>query len=259
MNEPPDPLLTGRCVVVTRPRNQSSQLREQLEQLGARVISFPTIKIVPARDASLLEAALKRIRQYDWILLTSRNAVDAVARATKANAAEALGEVPIAVVGMATLRCLASLGIYADFVPSQFNMATLCSELIQMANVDGQRFLYPCSDLADTAGPQALRDAGAIVHAIAAYRTIPDESADADSLRRSLAAEEIDAIVFGSPSAVRAFFIKIASHCVSPRVGLVSIGPKTTQALERATPGRVTEARKEGVEGLVEAVIRTIG
>ena len=62
-----------------------------------------------------------------------------------------------------------------------------------------------------------------------------------------------------SSSAVRAFFIKIASHCVSPRVGLVSIGPKTTQALERATPGRVTEARKEGVEGLVEAVIRTIG
>ena len=259
MNESPDPLLTGRRIVVTRPRDQSGQLREQLEQLGARVISFPTIKIVPARDASLLEAALQRIRQYDWILLTSRNAVDAVARATKANAAEALGEVPIAVVGMATLRHLTDLGIHADFVPSQFNMATLCSELIQTANVDGQRFLYPCGDLADAAGPQTLRDAGAIVDAIEAYRTIPDDSADADALCRSLAADDIDAMMFASPSAVQAFFDKIAPHCVSPRVGLVSIGPKTTQALKKAAPGRVTEARQAEVEGLVEALIRALG
>ena len=160
MNESPDPLLTGRRIVVTRPRDQSGQLREQLERLGARVISFPTIKIVPARDAAPREAALQRIRQYDWILLTSRNAVDAVARATKANAAEALGEVPIAVVGMATLRHLTDLGIHADFVPSQFNMATLCTELIQTANVDGQRFLYPCGYRADAPGPQTFRAAG---------------------------------------------------------------------------------------------------
>ncbi|MCZ6655269.1 MAG: uroporphyrinogen-III synthase [Planctomycetota bacterium] len=259
MNEPPDPPLTGRCVVVTRPRNQSSQLREQLEQLGARVISFPTIKIVPARDASLLEAALQRIRQYDWILLTSRNAVEAVGRTTRADVADALGEVPIAVVGMATLRCLASLGIHAEFVPSQFNMATLCSELIQETTVDGQRFLYPCSDLADTAGPQALRDAGAIVDAIEAYRTIPDDSADADALRRSLAADEIDAIVFASPSAVRAFFNMIAPQSVSQRIGLISIGPKTTQALKKAAPDRVTEARQAEVEGLVETLIRAFG
>jgi uroporphyrinogen-III synthase len=202
---------------------------------------------------------LERVRQYDWILFTSRNAVDAVARTTKADIPELLSGVRIAAVGKATHRCLTGLGIQADFVPSQFNMATLCSELIQGTTVDGQRFLYPCSDLADAAGPQALRDAGAIVDAIEAYRTIPDDSADADSLRRSLAAEDIDAIVFASPSAVQAFFDKIASHCVSLRVGLVSIGPKTTQALEEAAPGRVTEARQAGVEGLAEAVIRTIG
>ncbi len=259
MNEPPDTPLTGRCVVVTRPRDQSSQLREQLKQLGARVISFPVIKIVPARDPSPLESALERIRQYDWFLLTSRNAVDAVARTTKADVAEALGGVRIAVVGTATHRRLTDLGIQVNFVPSQFNMATLCSELIRKTTVDGQRFLYPCGDLTDTAGPQTLRDAGAIVDAIEAYRTIPDKSADADSLRRSLAAEEIDAIVFASPSAVQAFFNRIPSHRVCQRVGLVSIGPKTTQALEKAAPGLVTEARQAGVEGLVEAVIRAIG
>ena len=259
MNEPPDPPLAERCVVVTRPRDQSGQLREQLEQLGARVISFPTIKIVPARDVAPLEAALERIRQYDWILLTSRNAVDAVARTTKADVAEALGEVQIAVVGTATHRCLTDLGIQADFVPSQFNMETLCSELLQETTVDGQRFLYPCSDLADAEGPQPLRDAGAIVDAIEAYRTAPDDSADADALRRSLAADEIDAIVFASPSAVHAFFNRIPSHCVSQRVGLVSLGPKTTQALQTAAPAQVTEARQAEVEGLTEAVIRAFG
>jgi len=259
MNEPPDPPLTGRRVVVTRPRDQSDQLRKQLEQLGARVILFPTIKIVPARDASLLEAALEGIRQYDWLLFASRNADEAVALATKADVSEVLSEVRIAVVGMATVRRLTDLGLEANFVPAQFNMATLCSELIQRANVDGQRFLYPCGDLADAEGPQPLRDAGAIVDAIEAYRTIPDESADTEALRRSLAADEIDAIVFASPSAVQAFFNRISSHRVSPRIGLVSIGPKTTQALEKATRNRVTEARKSEVEGLVEATSRAIG
>ncbi len=258
ISSPPDPLLAGRCVVVTRPRDQSGELREQLEQLGARVVSFPTIKIVAARDASPLEAALERIRQYDWILLTSRNAVDAVARTTKAEVAKPMSGVRIAVVGKATHAHLIDLGIQADFVPSQFNMATLCSELIQEVNVDGQRFFYPCGDLADAAGPQTLRDAGAIVDVIEAYRTIPDDSADADALRRSLTAEVIDAILFASPSAVQAFFNRIPSNCISQRVGLVSIGPKTTQALQEAVPGRVTEARQAGVEGLVDAVVRAI-
>lgn len=266
MNEPPDdptssppePPLAGRCVVVTRPRDQSGQLREQLEQLGAQVISFPTIKIVAARDASPLEAALERIHQYDWILLTSRNAVDAVARTTKADVAEALSGVRIAVVGKATHRRLTDLGIQVNFVPSQFNMGTLCSELIRKTTVGGQRFFHPCGDLADTEGPQALRNAGAIVDSIEAYSTVPNDSADADALRRSLAAEEIDAIVFASPSAVQAFFNRITPHCVSQRVGLVSIGPKTTQALEEAAPGLVTEARQAEVEGLVEAVVRSL-
>ncbi len=267
MNEPPaepksslpDPLLAGRCVVITRPRDQSAQLREQLEQLGARVVSFPTIKIVAARDASPLEAALERIHQYDWILLTSVNAVDAVAHTMKTDVAEALSAIRIAVVGEATNRSLTDLGLQADFVPSKFNMATLCSELIREANVDGQRFLHPCGDLADAEGPQPLRDAGAIVDTIEAYRTIPDESADADALRRSLAADEIDAIVFASPSAVRAFFNMIAPQSVSQRIGLISIGPKTTQALKKAAPDRVTEARQAEVEGLVETLIRAFG
>ena len=111
----------------------------------------------------------------------------------------------------------------------------------------------------DAEGPQPLRDAGAIVDAIEAYRTAPDDSADADALRQSLAADEIDAIVFASPSAVRAFFNMIAPQSVSQRIGLISIGPKTTQALKKAAPDRVTEARQAEVEGLVETLIRAFG
>jgi uroporphyrinogen-III synthase len=258
ISSPPDLPLARRCVVLTRPRKQSSRLRDQFEQLGARVVLFPTIKIVPARDPGLLQAALRRIHQYDWLLLTSRNAINAVARATNADAAAALSGVRIAVVGEATHERLTDLGIQADFVPTRFNMATLCSELVQKANIDGQRFLYPCGDLADTKGPQTLRDAGAFVDTLEAYRTVPDDSADTDALQHSLAADEIDAIVFASPSAVQAFFNKTVSQSVSPRVCMVSIGPKTTQALKEATGRQVAEARRAGAEGLVDAVIRSL-
>ena len=204
---------------------------------SARRARYSTRSIAPWREAaSSLSSPFATSTQSSW----SRSSTTSRARRS-------------------ARRRLTDLGMQADFVPSKFNMAALCSDLIGEVNVDGQRFLYPCGDLADAEGPQPLRDAGAIVDTIEAYRTIPDESADADALRRSLAAEEIDAIVFASPSAVQAFFKMIPSQSVSQRVGLVSIGPKTTQSLETAAPGRLTEARQAEVEGLVEAVIRARG
>ena len=255
---PSDTPLAGRRIVVTRPREQSRELCGRLQGLGAQVISFPTVKIVPPGDTAPLKAALQQIKQYDWILLTSRNAVDAVVDSLPDDPA-ALSEVQIAAVGEVTRRRLSDLGLEAKFVPSNFNMAALCAELIQTENVDQRRFLYPCGDLADPDGPQPLRDAGAVVDAVVAYRTVPDETADADALQQRLGNREIDAVIFASPSAVEAFFARIEATYLSAHIALVSIGPKTAQALSERTERCVIQAERADSEGIADAVVRALG
>ena len=250
--------LTGRCVVVTRPRDQSKELCDRLRELSAEVVEFPTIKIIPANDQAPLQTALDHIRQYDWILFTSSNAVAVVARVLKGDPAAALGKIRIAAVGEATRRSIAALVVEPSFVPSQFNMASLCDELIEAENVRGTRFLYPCGDLADPGGPQALRDAGAIVDAVPAYRTIPDNTADADGLRTRLHNREIDAIIFASPSAVKSFVARIDLKHLSEHVALVSIGSKTARALAELTEGRIVEAGQASLAGIIDAVVRAV-
>ena len=250
--------LTGRRIVVTRPRQQSRELCDRLREFGARVIAFPTIKIVPAADIGPLQAALQHMAEYDWMLFTSRNAVDVVVGLLPGDPAAALSAVRIVVVGEATRGRLREFGMEADFVPSDYNMASLCAELIQSEDITHRRFLYPCSDLADFDGQQPLRDAGATVDAVAAYRTVPDDSADADALQRQLSNREIDAVIFASPSAARSFFVRFNSRDLSEYVAVVSIGPKTTRVLRELTEGRVLQAERADSEAIVDAVIRAV-
>ena len=71
--------LFGQTIVVTRTRQQASELTQKLEDLGAAVIEAPTIEIVPPADPSHVNEAFAKLHEYDWIIFTSANGV----RATK--------------------------------------------------------------------------------------------------------------------------------------------------------------------------------
>ena len=246
--------LAGRRIVITRPRDQSATLHSKLESLGAEVVVFPTIKIAPAEDLAPLHAALDRIAHYDWILFTSRNAADALARELDGDPARALRGVRVAAVGKTTHQRLEGLGLKVNFVPTQFNMSALCAELVETTTVSGQRILYPCGDLADADGTRPLSDAGAVVDTVVCYRTLPDLSGDVDALQRCLVDGEIDAVVFASPSAARGFFARIESEQIPAEVALVSIGPKTTAALRSITESTILEARQASANGIADAL-----
>ena len=70
--------LTGRRVVVTRRSRQSSRLVELLVDRGAAVLEVPAIEIVAPADWAPLDEALTGLERYDWVVLTSANAVGAV-------------------------------------------------------------------------------------------------------------------------------------------------------------------------------------
>src|SRR3989475_8395949 len=94
----PSMALTGKTIVITRAAAQSAELRNRLEDLGARVIECPTIQIVPPKSWKPVDDSIRRLPTYQWLLFTSANAVEQfMDRMGKRRPAA-----PIAVVGSAT-------------------------------------------------------------------------------------------------------------------------------------------------------------
>ena len=193
--------LFGRRVLVTRAAEQAGGLSERLASLGAHPVEIPTIRAVPLADNPELDAALADLGRFDWIAFSSANAVRAVFDRLSAAGADsrALHSVRVAAIGSATASALAARGISADFVPERSGSDGFADGLARLG-VSGARILLPRSDIAGGALPERLRQSGAVVSEIAAYRTETPESS-----RAPLAAAldgGLDAATFASASAV---------------------------------------------------------
>jgi uroporphyrinogen III methyltransferase/synthase len=185
-------------VLITRPRAQSGDLVTALESWGARTVLFPTVEILAPRDSTSLDRALIQLPDYDWVVFTSANAVEATF--------DRVGDAPlkgprIAAVGPATAAEVRRRGARVDFVPSEYLSARLGLEL---PDVDGRRVLVPQGDQAGTALCDALTERGARVDVVEAYRTAPPERPDPAVLAEL--AVGVDAAIFTSGSAVRHLF-----------------------------------------------------
>ena len=65
-------------ILITRPREQAIEFAELLRTIGAEPVFLPTIKISPIADTTILDRCLSRLHCYDWLILTSANAVEVV-------------------------------------------------------------------------------------------------------------------------------------------------------------------------------------
>jgi len=253
-------LLTGRRIVVTRRREQSSALVSQLEARGATVLEVPAIEVGPPSDPGPLDAALQALDDYDWVVFTSENAVRGVLGRTIV-----LG-VPPRLAGRG--RRLASIGPSSsvalraafpddriDLQPvAEFRAAGLLRAFEGARGVRGSRVLLPASSRAGEELPAGLRALGARVDVVVAYETVePDGLASA--VERCLA-EGFDLAIFASPSAVEAFS-DAAGEAVRGLPAAV-IGP-TTEAAARAAGFAVKAmASPSTTEGLVAAACRAL-
>ncbi len=170
--------LAGRTIVVTRPRQQASRLRTELEALGACVIELPTIEIVPPDSYEPLDSALRDLRSYQWLIVTSANTVRVLAeRLTVLGIDFAdFSEVQVVAVGSATASALREAGFRVDLVPAKY-VAEAVVDVLQ-DKVAGSRVLLARAAVARDVIPDELRRLGATVDVVEAYRTvIPEESA----------------------------------------------------------------------------------
>jgi uroporphyrinogen III methyltransferase/synthase len=248
--------LFGRRVIVTRASAQATGLRDALAAAGADVLELPALRVEPL-DAAPLEAALSRLEQYAWLVVTSQNAVAMVWDALRAlgRDARALAQLRIACVGRSTADALLACGIAADVVPTRFVAEAVLEALASRSDVRSSRVLYLAAEGARDVLPAGLRALGCTVDVVSLYRTVADGSG-ADVLRDALARGAVDAVTFASASAVRGYVDAVGVE-LARRAPAVSIGPVTSDAVRAAGIPLAAEAEEASIPSLVGAVTAT--
>ncbi|QJA05954.1 uroporphyrinogen-III C-methyltransferase [Thermosulfurimonas marina] len=245
--------LFGRRVIVTRTREQASRLTEALEELGAEVLEIPTIKIVPPESFEPLDQALQSLEEFDWVIFTSQNAVRFFRERLFAlgRDARALSRARLAVIGVATGEALRELGLLPDLLPREYRAEGLI-EAFSKVDLQGKKVLLPRAEEAREILPESLREMGAQVEVVPAYRTVlPEES---QRLLEEALSQGVDLVTFTSSSTARNFFKLLGGRELPQGIRLASIGPITSETLRELGHPPHIEAREYTIQGLVEAI-----
>jgi uroporphyrinogen III methyltransferase/synthase len=203
-----EPPLAGRTIVITRARAQSADFAAELEQLGARVVSCPTIEIVEPESYALLDEAIENLYGYDWLIFTSVNGVDYFLRRLEAlgHDASQLDDLRVCAIGEATADQLREARIHVDVIPEQFKaegaFAALESYLGGPGGLNRLNFFIPRAAIARDYLPKALEEAGARVDVVPAYRTVRPQTSERGRVEALLAGGAVDCITFTSSSTV---------------------------------------------------------
>ena len=236
--------LFGKRIVVTRAREQASDLKRLFQESGATVIEFPTIAIEPPESFESLDFAIDA--RFDWIVFTSTNGVAAYFDHlfAKGRDVRSLAETRIACVGETTAAALRDRGIATDLVPEKF----MSSALIPLFANDlhGTRMAVVRAAEGREEFVEEMRRRGADVHLATAYRTVP-VAGNAEELH------DIDVITFTSASTVDNFFD--AMNLDLNGILLASIGPTTSDAIRRHGRQPDIESPTAGIRALHDAVL----
>ncbi len=244
--------LFGCTVVVTRAREQASDLVERLHHLGAETVELPVIEIGdPADGGAALRAAAATLGDYDWLAFTSANAVQRffAALADLGGDTRSLAGVAVAAIGPGTAATLARAGVRADLIPGRF----VAEAVVDVFPPGPGRVLLPRAAVARDALPEGLAGKGWTVDVVEAYRTtVAQPSAAALG-----AARRADAVTFTSSSTVTNY-LEVVGEGPHPPV-VACIGPITAETARAAGLVVTVEAAEHTIAGLVEALVEVLG
>ncbi len=249
--------LSGKRIVITRAAVQSEALARELSARGAIPVVLPLVSFADPEDFAPLDAAIAGIQRFDWMILTSAQAVRALAKRGKEVMRSLMyseSELRIACVGPATAEAARQAGLPVEYVAVTHTGAGLAEELGN--RLQGARVLLPRSDRANQDLPQALKRHGAQVTEVIAYRTVRPTEVD----RRNLAQigdGAADAVLFFSPSAVQHFAERFGGdqlQALQDKLAITAVGPVTANALREAGVRRIVLAKETTATAVVEAL-----
>lgn len=248
--------LVSRRILVTRAAHQAGRLSAELRALGLSPVEVPLLEIRPPASYEPLDAALRQLTSYHWLILTSANTVAALvdrARTLSLDLSPLAARVQIAAIGSATAQAAAESGFPPTLLPTAYVAESLVEALGPRAA--GSRILLARAATARDVIPDALRAAGATVDVVDAYQNVIPASAPGQL--RSALEQGIDAATFTSSSSVT-HLAEVAKEAdiIFPPTGVpaVSIGPITSQTLRELGWPPAAEANPHDIPGLAQAV-----
>ncbi len=256
--------LFGKTIVVTRSREQASELTARLEELGAGIIETPVIKIIPADKGDSFEKIVKQIAGYDWIIFTSVNGVEHFFSHLykKGLDARALSSAKICAIGPATAERLISFGIRADLLPEKYVSSDITRALDERGEIAGKTFLLPRADIAPREISSTLLSKGArLVDDIAIYRTVEEDLSDMPGQLELLKQLKFDLVTFTSSSTVQNFDRILKKAGVEEKTGIrcAAIGPVTAGKARELGYSVEISADEHTIEGLIESILKYFG
>lgn len=258
--------LFGKRIVVTRTRDQASELVYLLENYGAECLEFPTITLEPVPSYEILDRALAEITTYHWLLFTSINAVDYFFKHLFEQGMDArdLKGSKIAAVGRVTAEALARRGVKADLLPDEYTGDGLAASLIK-SGVAGQRILIPRALKARETLPDALCNNGAEVTVAPVYHNVLPHSSSGEQfkeeLRTALLEKNVDMVTFTSSSTVKNFMALLdmndrdALQKFMSGVAIATIGPLTAKTVEQFGLQVSVQPAEYTIPDLVDSIV----
>lgn len=244
--------LIGRTLVVTRAASQADGLVAALEALGATVVRLPTIRVEPALDQDELRRAVQNAQGYEWVIFTSANGVDFFRKAAEdigVEVKDALAATRVCCVGPATASAIEALDLTVEVVPETHRAEAVVEVLSARTPLRGQRILIPTVAGARPVLRAGLRELGAEVDDVIAYRTVAVEAASRAVLERL--EKGADLVTFTSPSTVRSFHRLVGGGVVA---NAAVLGPVTAGAARELGYRVAVEANPFTIPGLVKAI-----
>lgn len=250
--------LAGKRIVITRAAEQSEVLARELAALGATPVVFPLISFLPPEDLGPLDRAIAEISQFDWLVLTSAQAVRALTERAEDLQQPLVrigsGKMRVACVGPVTAAAARNANLSVEYVAVTHNGVALANEL--GSRLHGTKVLLPRSDRANPDLPTALKNYDAQVTEVIAYRTLRTATDDQEKLKKAVGSQA-DAILFFSPSAVQ-HFVELAGveqlRSIQDKLAITAVGSVTAKALSQAGVTRAVFAADTTAVAVIEVL-----
>jgi uroporphyrinogen III methyltransferase / synthase len=247
--------LYSRRIVITRAEGNAADFARRLRALGAEAVEFPVIETAPPDSYEVLDGAIARAGEFDWIIFTSATGVAAFVERMRALGRDIrqLGRAAIAAIGPATAHRLRTCALTVAAMPPEYRAEAMIGAIGER-NITGARILIPRAQAAREVLPKLLRAAGAREVLVApAYKTVKPASADTRRIRELAVGGAIDLVTFTSSSTVTNFHEMVGE----PTRGLKAavIGPITAETARERGFDVVVEAGEYTVDGLVGAIV----
>jgi uroporphyrinogen III methyltransferase/synthase len=238
---------------------------EKLEVLGAELIEFPTIEIVPPEDWSDLDHSIDKIETYNWLVFTSGNGVNYFMKRLleKGRDIRDLKGLKLCAIGRATEEELKRYGLRVDLVPEEFRAEGLVEAFKNLYKGDlrGVKLLLPRAENAREVFPEEIRALGGIIDTPVAYRSKKPET-HAKRIKRFLREGRITVSVFTSGASFKNFLELIGNEEEAleflKNIKIAVIGPVTKKAVEKYGLSPAIMPERATIEDLVDEIVRVL-